>query len=109
MGKPEAKIEDALVRRIEAIGGLIRKTAYIGRRGCPDRRAMLPRAWRVHLALILGDVAQNPWIEVKRPGGSLEAHQVREHARMDEFGEMVLVIDCLEDIDTYFPVSLRGH
>lgn len=106
MGKREAQIEKALVKRIEAIGGEIRKAQWIGRRGCPDRRVMLPRPWRQHLAKSHLDFdlgVQNPWVECKAPGEELEDHQAREIRRMREHGELVLVIDSLDQIERYFP------
>lgn len=107
MGKREGKVEQALVERIGAIGGIIRKSMWISRRGCPDRRVMLPEAWRQRLAATLGVACQNPWVEVKAPGQVLEDHQEREIKRMRDLGELVLVIDCQDDIDHWFPWSLR--
>jgi hypothetical protein len=38
-------------------------------------------------------------VELKAPGKTPEPHQVREHARMRDFGERVEVIDSLEAVD----------
>ena len=108
MGKREGKIEKALVRRIKDIGGEVRKAMWIAHRGCPDRRAMIPKLWREHLRWVLPASAnangQNPWVECKATGEPLEDYQEREHKKMRRHGELVLIIDTLEDIDRYFPL-----
>lgn len=110
MGKPEAKVENALRRRIKAIGGEIRKVGWIGRRGAPDERVMLPLFARRRLAVVLNIPAAfngcNPWVECKAPGQALAPHQEREINRMRALGELVLVIDSLDQIDRYFPLEL---
>lgn len=107
MGKREGKIEKALVERIGAIGGHIRKAQWVGRRGCPDRFVMLPYSRRSKLASVLRMAAtQNPWVECKATGELLDGHQEREIQRMRALGELVLVIDSLEQIDSYFPLEL---
>ncbi len=82
----ERDIEKYLVERVKALGGEVRKVQWIGRRGAPDRLVMLP-----------GGVLH--WVELKRPGGTAEAHQAREHARMLKLGQRVLVLDTFEKID----------
>ncbi|CAB4198819.1 VRR-NUC domain containing protein [uncultured Caudovirales phage] len=107
MGKPEGRIEKALVARIKAIGGEIRKSVWVGKRGCPDRFVMLPTRHRVHVVTVaegLGRWVRNPWVECKAPGEPLEDHQEREHKKMRDRGELVLVIDTLALIDRYFPL-----
>lgn len=111
MGKREGKIEKALVARIEAIGGQIRKAQWAGRRGCPDRFVMLPSRHREYLSVRAGSVLhahlrRNPWVECKAAGEVLDGHQEREIQRMRALGELVLVIDSLEQIDRYFPLEL---
>ena len=82
----ESDIEDYLVRRAKAFGGEVRKVKWIGHRGAPDRVVFLPGT-RLY------------WVELKRPGGTAEPHQAREHARMRGMGQTVLVIDSLAAID----------
>jgi hypothetical protein len=109
MGKREGKIEKALVARIKAIGGRVRKAKWIAWRGCPDRRLMLPSEYRRHLAVWMNEPrhsAQNPWVECKAPGVELEDYQAREHRKMRELGELILVIDSQEQIDRFFPLVL---
>ena len=38
----ESEIEKYLVKQVKAAGGEVRKVKWIGRRGAPDRLAMLP-------------------------------------------------------------------
>jgi hypothetical protein len=90
----ERDIERYLVKRVKELGGEVRKVAWIGRRGAPDRLVMLPdpgpgrgvfnNAW---------------WVELKAPGVKAEAYQVREHARMRKMGQRVVVIDSLVGVE----------
>ena len=82
----ERDIEEHLVRRTRELGGEVRKVKWIGRRGAPDRVVFLPGS-RLF------------WVELKRPGGTAEPHQAREHARMRGMGQTVLVVDSLAAID----------
>lgn len=84
----ESDIEKYAVRRVERVGGQIRKVKWVGRNGAPDRRIMLP--WRCC------------WVEFKAPGEKPEAHQVREHKRMRDMGEDVTVIDSYDGVDELF-------
>lgn len=88
----ESVIEKALVARIKALGGEIRKVSWIGRRGAPDRFVMLPSPHR------------NIWVELKATGVAVEDHQIREHRRMRALGELVVVIDRIAEIDIWFPL-----
>lgn len=91
----ESAVEAHLVKVAALAGGLVRKVQWIGRRGAPDRLVML-RAFK-------GFPARTVWVEVKRPkGGVLEDHQIREHARMREHGQEVVVLWTIADIDTFF-------
>lgn len=84
----EATVEDYLKKRVEDHGGEVRKVKWVGRRGAPDRRVMLP--WIC------------AWVELKRPkGGRLEAHQVREHNRMRRYGEIVVTLYSKEEVDNW--------
>lgn len=82
----EAKIERYLVKRVKALGGEIRKVEFINHRGAPDRRVMTP-----HLPPF--------WVELKAPGIKPEPHQVREHKRMRRLGEVIEVVDSIEQVD----------
>jgi hypothetical protein len=90
----ERDIESYLVKRVKAMGGEVRKVQWIGRRGAPDRLVMLPdpgpgkavfnNAW---------------WVELKAPGVEPEPHQLREHKRMRNLGQRVVVIDSLAAVE----------
>lgn len=90
----ESKVEAHLVRRVNDLGGQVRKVQWIGRRGAPDRRVMLP--WVC------------AWVELKRPGETLEAHQKREHKRMRRYGENVVTLDSIEAVDRWLEQSGRA-
>lgn len=81
----EATIEQYLVEQVKAKGGEVRKVKWIGRRGAPDRLAMLPD--------------QTLWVELKAPGEKPEPHQAREHDRMRRMGQRVEVVDSFERVD----------
>lgn len=81
----ERHIERALVERVKAAGGEVRKVSWPGRVGAPDRVVMLPGV------LV--------WVELKAPGKKPDIHQLREHARMRRMGQTVLVIDSIDQIE----------
>lgn len=85
----ESKVEDHFVSCANARGGEVRKLAYIGRRGAPDRLLILPYG-RVF------------FVELKRPYGKPEHHQSREHYRLRRIGADVRVLDTLEAVDAFF-------
>ena len=95
----ESKIEAYLVERVKDLGGEVRKVAWPGRRGAPDRLVMLPNRWTWkgghHCAMPPGTF----WVELKATGVAPEAHQLREHERMASMGQHVVVIDSIESVD----------
>lgn len=82
----ESEIETYLVRQVKAAGGEVRKCAWVGRRGAPDRLVLLARRPAVY-------------VELKAPGKSPSQLQVREHARLRELGQYVVVIDSIAGVD----------
>lgn len=84
---PESTVEAYLVKRVNALGGQVRKAQWLGRRGAPDRRVMLPGVC--------------VWVELKAPGKTLEPHQKREHKRMRKYGEIVVTIDSIQAVDQW--------
>ena len=86
----EALIEKYLVHRVKANGGQVRKVQWIGRRGAPDRRVMLP--------------GRCVWVELKATGVPPEEYQLREHERMRKCGEDVRVIDSIAGVDALLTV-----
>lgn len=100
----ERDIEAYLVKRVKALGGEVRKVKWVGRRGAPDRIAMLPNG-RVFAVDEIGQ-GRTIWVELKAPGGvatfpsgEREEAQAREHERMRKMGQRVVVIDSLEGVD----------
>lgn len=95
----ERDIEKYLVQRVKALGGEVRKVKWIGRTGAPDRLVMLP----------IGDCdfgcGAAIWVELKRPGGKPESHQLREHKRMRAMGQRVEVIDSFEGVNELLGVG----
>ena len=101
----ESAIEKHLVKRVEELGGEVRKVKWIGRRGAPDRLVMLPgikAPENSRLGQAYYDYMHPPktiWVELKAPGEAPEPHQAREHDRMRRMGQRVEVIDSIEGVE----------
>lgn len=95
----ESKVEAYLKERAEAHGALVRKLAYLGRKGAPDRMVIWGERYRV------GGVFPSPteidFVELKAPGKKPDHHQEREHARLRALGCNVFVLDSIEAVDAY--------
>lgn len=103
----ESTIEKYLVTQVKAIGGEVRKVQWIGRNGAPDRVVMLPakRAAQTIDCAWCNPLGLTVWVELKAPDKKPEPHQLREHKRMRDVGQTVVVIDSLEGVDEL----LRGY
>ena len=100
----ERDIEAYLKKRVEQIGGEVRKVKWLDRRGAPDRFVMLPErvvAERFEGERNIRHVRPRCgfWVELKAPGGVPEPHQLREHGRMRKYGQIVVVIDSIEGVE----------
>lgn len=84
----ERAVEQHFVDCAARVGGVQRKIRYIARRGATDR-----------LLILRGRVF---FVELKRPKGEAEDHQIREHARLRAAGADVRVLDTIEAVDTFF-------
>ncbi len=84
MTTPEGRIVSKFLARCKALGLDVRKCAWEGRRGAPDRFVMVN--------------GRHYWIEFKAPGQKLREHQEREIKRMERAGCRVFVIDS-EDVN----------
>lgn len=82
----EGRIETYLVEQVEKHGGIIRKAAWIGRRGCPDRFVAFAKG-------------RNGLVEAKPPGEPLKPHQAREIGRLRRAGVSVGVVDSFDAVD----------
>lgn len=85
----ESKVEAHLVRQVELTGGIVRKTQWIQRQGCPDRWC----GWPLH--------QRTAWVELKGDGGRLSIHQEREIGRLRACGERVEVLATIEQVDAF--------
>lgn len=95
---PEGKVEDYFVTQCEANGALVRKLAYIGRRGAPDRMVVWPADGK---DFYYGSLPDIDFVELKAPGQKPDPHQEREHERLRALGCNVFVIDSKEAVDRY--------
>ena len=91
----ESQVEKYLVEQVALAGGITRKIAYIGRRGCPDR-------------LVGFRNGRTALVELKRPLGSARAEQEREHVRLRAVGFTVVVLDTVEAVDAWVSGMLAG-
>lgn len=91
----ERDIEAYLVKAVKELGGEVRKVAWIGRRGAPDRLVMLGYFNRSGL----WSSCKTIWVELKAPGVKAKPYQLREHIRMRDMGQVVVVIDSIEGVD----------
>ncbi|QII84231.1 VRR-NUC domain-containing protein [Bordetella hinzii] len=118
----ESQVENYLVEQVKMLGGEVRKVRWIGRNGAPDRLVMLPeqpgktttvdavRAYRDEHCCTMLDAkralttpSRPPralWVELKAPGEKAKPHQQREHDRMRRMGQVVVVVDSFEAVDT---------
>jgi len=85
MGKPESMVEYYLVREAEAMGALVRKVQWVGRRGAPDR--------------VLFYRGLSVFVELKAAGKKLDRHQEREIARLRAHSIPVFVVDTKDGVD----------
>lgn len=84
----EARVEAFFTRRVKEAGGMVRKLVTPGRRHAPDRMVIWP-----HGGL--------DFVELKKAGEPPRPGQLREHARLRNFGQRVYVLDSKEAIDLY--------
>ena len=68
---------------------LVRKLMWGCRNGAPDRLLIFPDG-RLF------------FVELKSPGKTADAHQLREHARLMGYGQRVYTIDTKPKIDAFF-------
>lgn len=87
----ESTIENYLVRRIKALGGIADKFTSPGKRSVPDRLVILPGNEII-------------FVELKAPGKKPTPNQMKDHERRRALGCVVLVIDSKEGVDDAFPL-----
>lgn len=85
----ERDIEAYLVTRCRNVGALCYKWVSPGRVGVPDRICVFPDGRVV-------------FVELKAPGKKPTRAQLREHARLREYGQKVVVVDSIESVDGLF-------
>lgn len=86
----ERDVEQALVRRVKALGGLCEKFTSPGRRSVPDRIVTLPGGRII-------------FVEVKSCGKEPTPLQSRDHARRRALGCDVRVINSMEAAREFEP------
>lgn len=93
----ESDVEKYLKQRVKELGGKTRKVKWLDRRGAPDQLVMLPEIKSRGPA---GTIPSERFlVEVKRPGGVVEPHQLREHKLLRSYGWRVEVVYDFHDVD----------
>ena len=83
----ERDIEEYLVDRVKAMGGIAYKFTSPQRVNVPDRIVVMP-----------GSLT---FVELKAPGKAPTIGQFREHARLRSLGQRVEVIDSLAQVEAF--------
>lgn len=98
----ESDIEKYLTQQVEALGGECRKVQWVGRKYAPDRLVMLPLCGRYGR----NGTRTTLWVELKNPetiktfpANAHERGQAREHQRMRDLGQRVVVIGTHDQVD----------
>lgn len=86
----ERDVEQALVRRVKALGGTCEKFTSPTKRSVPDRLITLPGGVII-------------FVEVKAPGKKPTPLQERDHAARRALGCDVRVVDTMEDARAFTP------
>jgi hypothetical protein len=85
----EIVVEDYLIERVDALGGLCVKFITPGKRGAPDRLVILPGYPTLY-------------VELKRPRlGKLSESQKRYHTRLRDLGQRVWTLWSKEEVDAF--------
>ena len=84
----ERPVEQYFIDAVHCSGGSTRKVQWPGYNGAPDRLAGWPNG-------------RHGLVELKRPRGQAEAHQLREHTRLRAMGLRVDILDTREAVDAY--------
>ena len=91
--KKEAVVEKYLKTQVERAGGEVRKLAFIGRQGAPDRVVIFP-------GLLV-------FVELKSAVGKLRPAQEREHERLKLMGQHVVTIREDWEVDFFLDAWIK--
>ena len=103
----ERDVERALVRGVKSLGGEVRKLAWVGRRGAPDRLVFLPPSPRKQ-GVSKNKQTVEPWrivfVELKTRHGRLSRLQQIEIRRLRAMGLDVVVLAGHDDVENFLGV-----
>lgn len=88
----ERDVKAYLLAQAKEHGVLARKVKWEGRDKAPDW-VLMAKAPNPYLQ------GRTVWAELKTTGEKPDSGQLREHARMREHGQVVLVLDSVEKVD----------
>lgn len=96
----ETDVEDYLVKRVAACGGVAEKFSSPNRRNVPDRIVSWPPRLHQTMHGILR-LAECVFVECKAPGEKPRTGQQRDHARRRAMGFRVYVVDTFDAVDQF--------
>lgn len=95
--KKESAIERHLIREVVKFGGVVRKVAFPGHAGAPDRLVLFPGV--------------SAWIELKNAVGKVSPVQMREHDLFSMMRQRLYVLrtehEVTATIDMLYALSQR--
>lgn len=92
----ESTVEGYLRARVQSYGGRCNKLIDKSRVGAPDREVQWPTG---------GGIDK---VELKKPGGTAEAHQIRYHKFLARCGVPVYLLDTKAKVDIYMAARCFG-
>ena len=96
MGTRENKVETYFASSIKKLGGLVYKWVSPGKRGVPDRIAIVPKDKQCPCC---GATADIYFPEIKTEDGVVAPEQTREIVRLTTHGANAYVLFGISDID----------
>lgn len=93
--KREKQVEQKLVRRVKAMGGIPLKLNPIGMNGIPDRLILLPNK-------------EAFFIELKAPGKKPRPLQIKRIEQLEKLGFRCFVLDNEKQIDEVLRDGIRS-
>lgn len=91
----ENEIEQYLVKKVKLMGGKAYKWVSPGNDGVPDRIVVWPNGRIV-------------FVELKAPGKKPTPLQLAKHSELRKLNQVVNIIDCKENVDSFIQEMNRG-
>jgi hypothetical protein len=99
----ESDVEEYFVTRVKNLGGEVRKVAWIGRAGAPDRLVGVPPQKHGGIQALIE--MKSPDTIGTFPADARERAQAREHVRLRAAGFRVEVIGTFDQVDAFLATA----